>query len=73
MSRTVKLNPLTVFIAILVGAEVGSWVDGIFGGFVGVLLAVPIAAAIQVVIKEFWNAPPGPLDTASDTPAPPTS
>ena len=54
MSKTVKLNPLAVFIAILVGAEIGSWVDGIFGGFVGVLLAVPIAATIQVIVKEFW-------------------
>lgn len=58
MSKAVKLNPLTVFISILVGAEVGSWVDGIFGGFVGVLLAIPIAATIQVVIKEFWSPPP---------------
>lgn len=58
MSKTVSLNPLTVFIAILVGAEIGSWVDGIFGGFVGVLLAIPLAATIQVVILEFWNPPP---------------
>lgn len=57
MSKAVKLNPLTVFISILVGAEVGSWVDGIFGGFVGVLLAIPIAATIQVVILEFWTPP----------------
>ena len=56
MSKTVKLNPLVVFIAILVGAEVGSWIAGIFGGLVGVLLAVPIAATIQVIVKEFWNS-----------------
>jgi len=60
MSKTVRLNPLTVFIAILTGAEIGSWVDGIFGGFVGVLLAIPLAATIQVVLKEFWNAPAPP-------------
>ncbi|MGA2432710.1 MAG: AI-2E family transporter [Acidimicrobiales bacterium] len=72
MSKTVKLNPLVVFIAILVGAEVGSWISGMFGGLVGVLLAVPIAATIQVIVKEFWAssahstivvAPgPGPVD-----------
>jgi predicted PurR-regulated permease PerM len=62
MSRTVKINPLSVFIAILVGAEIGSWVGGIFGGFVGVLLAVPSAATIHVLFREVWNStssPPG--------------
>jgi predicted PurR-regulated permease PerM len=66
MSKTVKLNPLAVFIAILVGAEVGAWIDGIFGGFVGVLLAVPMAATIQVIAREFWS----PVHNAP-TPAPP--
>ncbi len=66
MSKTVKLNPLAVFIAILVGAEVGSWVAGIFGGLVGVLLAVPIAATIQVVVKEFWFSSRSPAEVAQD-------
>ena len=56
MSRTVRINPLTVFIAILVGAEMGAWIDGIFGGFVGVLLAVPTAATLQVIFREIWNS-----------------
>ena len=34
MSRTVKVNPLLVIVAVLVGADIGSWVGGIFGGFV---------------------------------------
>jgi len=54
MSRTVRLNPLLVFIAVLVGADVGAWIGGLFGGFCGVLLAVPIAAAIQVIVREVW-------------------
>ena len=56
MSRTVKINPLVVFLAVLVGADVGSWVGGLFGGFVAVLLAVPVAASLQVVIVEIWRA-----------------
>ena len=56
MSRTVKINPLTVFVAIIVGAEFGAWVGGIFGGFVGVLLAVPGAATIHVLFVEIWNS-----------------
>jgi predicted PurR-regulated permease PerM len=56
MSRTVKINPLTVFIAIIVGAEFGAWVGGIFGGFIGVLLAVPGAATIHVLFVEIWNS-----------------
>jgi predicted PurR-regulated permease PerM len=62
MSRTVKVNPLLVLVAILVGAEIGSWIGGIFGAFVGALLAIPGAGALQVLIKELWQAtaPPGP-------------
>ena len=56
MSRAVNLNPLLVFTAILVGAELGAWVAGTFGGLVGVLLAIPIAAALQVIASEWWNA-----------------
>jgi predicted PurR-regulated permease PerM len=70
MSRTVKINPLSVFIAILVGAEIGSWVGGIFGGFVGVLLAVPSAATIHVLFREIWNStgsPPGVVQELTNT------
>jgi predicted PurR-regulated permease PerM len=56
MSRTVKINPLFVLIAILVGASVGDLVGGFFGGFVGTLLAIPLAGSIQVVIREVWHA-----------------
>ena len=69
MSRTVKLNPLTVFVAILVGAEMGSWVGGIFGGLVGVLLAIPLAATIQVIVKEFWTNSGPTLELSSGSPA----
>ena len=56
MSRTVKVNPLLVLVAILVGAEIGSWIGGIFGAFVGALLAIPGAGALQVLIRELWQA-----------------
>jgi predicted PurR-regulated permease PerM len=56
LTRTVKINPLTVFVAMLVAAVLGAWVDGIFGGFVGVMLAVPGAATIHVLFREIWNS-----------------
>jgi predicted PurR-regulated permease PerM len=61
MSRTVKVNPLLVLIAILVGASLGDWIGGVFGAFVAALLAIPAAGAIQVMIREIWQstAPPG--------------
>jgi predicted PurR-regulated permease PerM len=62
MSRTEQINPLTVFIAILVGAEIGSWLGGIFGGFVAVLLAVPAAASLHVLLREFWYSTQRPSD-----------
>ncbi len=67
MSRTVKINPLLVLLSVLIGASIGSWVGGFFGGFVAALLSIPVAGAIQVVIRELWQA------TARPTPALPAA
>jgi predicted PurR-regulated permease PerM len=69
MSRTVKINPLLVLTAVLVGASLGSLVGGLFGGFVAALLAIPVAGALQVLVREAWvaTAPKVPVD---DTPEP---
>lgn len=56
MSKTVRISPLLVFIAVLVGASLGSLIGGIFGGFVAALLAIPTAGALQVLVKEVWQA-----------------
>jgi predicted PurR-regulated permease PerM len=56
MSKTVRINPLLVLIAILVGANIGDLVGGFFGGFVGTLLAIPIAGSIQVIMRELWRS-----------------
>jgi predicted PurR-regulated permease PerM len=47
MSRTVKLNALTVFISVLVGIELL--------GILGALLAIPVAGVIQVITRDFWD------------------
>ena len=47
MSRTVNLNPLLVLLSVLVGVELS--------GFVGALLAIPAAGAIQVVVRDVWD------------------
>ncbi len=64
MSRTVKVNPLLVMVAVLVGADLGNWVGGIFGAFAAALLAIPMAGILQVVVKDVWRATtpslPGP-------------
>jgi predicted PurR-regulated permease PerM len=63
MSKTVKISPLLVLIAVLVGASLGSLVGGLFGGFVAALLAIPAAGALQVLVREAWQAtapPPAP-------------
>jgi predicted PurR-regulated permease PerM len=56
MSRTVKISPLLVLTAVLVGASLGSLVGGLFGGFVAALLAIPVAGALQVLVREAWRA-----------------
>jgi predicted PurR-regulated permease PerM len=65
MSRTANVNPLVVLLSLLIGTSIGDWVDGFFGSFVGALLAIPAAGAVQVVIRELWHA------RSAAAPAPP--
>ncbi|MGR7026246.1 AI-2E family transporter [Geodermatophilus sp. URMC 62] len=46
-ARTVKLNPLTVIVAILVAVELA--------GVLGALLAIPAASIIQVIARDVWD------------------
>ena len=46
MSRAVELHPAVVVFALLV--------MGTLFGFVGVLLAVPLVASVQVLVRELW-------------------
>ena len=74
MSKTVKISPLLVLIAVVVGASLGSLVGGLFGGFVAALLAIPAAGALQVLVKEVWQAtapPPAPPAEPDDPAAAP--
>jgi predicted PurR-regulated permease PerM len=52
-ARTVKVNPLTVIIAILIGVELV--------GILGALLAIPVASIIQVVLRDIWDHRRGQL------------
>jgi len=49
MERSVGLNPLVVIIALVVG--------GILNGLVGALLAVPVAGALQVILRHLLIDP----------------
>ncbi len=55
-SRTVKLNPLTVLLALLLATELA--------GILGALLAIPIAGVIQVVLRDVWHQRDGRPDAA---------
>ncbi|WP_433558710.1 AI-2E family transporter [Pseudonocardia xinjiangensis] len=46
-ARTVKLNPLTVLVAILVAVELA--------GILGALLAIPAAGIVQVILRDVWD------------------
>ena len=46
--RAVNVNPLVTIISLLVGAELL--------GILGVLLAIPTAAAVQIILREWWSA-----------------
>lgn len=56
ISRTVRINPLWVLVAVLFGAEIGSIVGSTFGAIVGAIMAVPVAGSLQVASSEFLSA-----------------
>jgi predicted PurR-regulated permease PerM len=60
MSKTVRISPLLVLLAVLVSASIGSLIGGLFGGFVAALLAIPAAGALQVLVREAWQATGAP-------------
>jgi predicted PurR-regulated permease PerM len=53
MSRTVDVNPLTVLVSVLAGIELF--------GFLGALLAIPMAGVIQVVVRNLYDERRGRL------------
>ncbi len=66
--RTVRLSPLIVLVAVLMGAELA--------GVIGALGAIPVAGAIQVIVVDWLEhrrqrAPDaaGPLSAAADQPS----
>jgi predicted PurR-regulated permease PerM len=52
-ARTVKLNPLTVLIAILIAVELA--------GILGALLAIPVAGILQIIARDVWDTRRGRL------------
>lgn len=57
MSKTVRLNPFWVLLAVLVAAALGGRVAGGLGTFVGALIGIPIGGAIQVIVRELRRGP----------------
>ena len=62
MSRTVRLNPFWVLVAVLVGATLGGRVAGGLGTFVGALVGIPFGGAIQVIVRELRQGPDAVVD-----------
>lgn len=62
-SRTVRLSPLTVLVAILVAVELA--------GLLGALLAIPLAGMIQIIVKDLWARHRGRLRPGPDPGVPP--
>jgi predicted PurR-regulated permease PerM len=59
--KAVRLSPLAVLVAVLIGAELA--------GVVGALGAIPAAAAIQVVLRELLGRNDGEAPSAVEQPA----
>ena len=53
MSRTLDVNPLTVLVSVLAGIELF--------GFLGALLALPVAGVIQVIVRNVYDERRGRL------------
>jgi predicted PurR-regulated permease PerM len=58
--RTVNLHPLAVISAILIGSTLL--------GVLGALVAIPIAAAVQIVLKDLWTHRPSRVVDVTGSP-----
>lgn len=58
--RTVNVAPLLVIVAILIG--------GSLLGILGALVAIPVAAALQIIVRDLWGS-----RSAYEVPAPPAA
>ena len=63
MRGAVGLTPMTVFLAILAGTQ--------FLGILGAVLAIPVAAAVQVLLSDYFRS--RRENYLAETPSPPTS
>jgi predicted PurR-regulated permease PerM len=61
--RTVNVHPLAVIVGILAGSALL--------GVVGALVAIPVVAALQIVLREFYGSKPDPPPELEPPPAPP--
>ncbi len=59
--RAVQLHPLIVIVAILIG--------GALLGVLGALVAIPAAAAVQAVVRDYWRFRQGDRDAGQPTEA----
>ncbi len=50
MKKVTGLNPLVIIISLIIGAKLA--------GILGAVVAVPLAAAISVLLKDFWTIKP---------------
>ncbi len=57
-SKYNDLTPLTVFIAALIGISVG--------GFLGALVAIPIAGCVRILVLEYYGDKLKPAETKKD-------
>jgi len=56
--RALKVNPIVTILSVLVG--------GALLGILGVLLAIPTAAAIQIILRSWWSARKPEVTAAAD-------
>src|SRR3954469_1193533 len=59
--RALKVNPIVTILAVLIGASLL--------GILGALLAIPIAAAIQILLRDWWTHRPAADVTHAYAPA----
>jgi len=60
ISKTARVSPLLVLLSVMVGTSVGDWLGGTFGAFVAALVSVPLAGALQIVVREIWQGTAAP-------------
>ena len=66
MADSVDVHPVLIIIAMMIGYALGGHMDGLIGGFLGIIIAIPLAAVAKAIFVYYFERKTGRHLVAED-------